>query len=291
MWFFSRLLLLFAASLNLVDFCAAQGNPAIDIYRKWTKQYEKDAEEAEAAAKMYSKMAKDAVAQSKADAHTIAAAEMNRVGVNTWAHSAWIFEKMFTNPKPGRAAIAAGKAAAPFNKIVGDYAAAQAAYDGTAQAYSLRVGMDQDLAKKLMTYSNQYALQGNKEMSDTYNAQATLLMSQATNFANVAKSYNTMANKIHAVIPQIQSMAGQAAGYAAYWENPTNDMPAEHVFPFTIVPPLEFAQESSELRRVSGAADLAGAPRSASSAKEHESAEVPPPPPPRRSFLERMMPR
>lgn len=227
------------------------GNPAIDVYRRWTKQYEKDAAEANKAAQMYAKMANDAVAQAKGDASKLAAVEMNRVGVNTWAHAAWAFEGMLTNPKPGKAAVAAGKAVVPFNKAVGQYASAQAAYDLAAQGYTLRVGMDQDLAKKLMTYSNQYALQGNKELAENYNNQATLLMSQAENYAGVAKQYNGLANRLKNVIPAIQNMAGQAAVYAAYWENPLNDIPAEHVFPFTIAPPLVLAQGKTTVEETS----------------------------------------
>ncbi len=59
---------------------------------------------------------------------------------------------------------------------------AQTAYDTTAQGYALRIGMDQDAAKKLQTYANQYKLEGNTERSNTYAGQAALLMKQAENY-------------------------------------------------------------------------------------------------------------
>ena len=42
--------------------------------------------------------------------------------------------------------------------------------------------MDQDAAKKLQSYANQYELEGNKEMAKTYGTQASLLMKQAENY-------------------------------------------------------------------------------------------------------------
>jgi len=217
---------------------AEKGNPLLELYRKWTVQYEADAQEAAKAAAHYAQLAREAVPNAVKEAHALGESEMNRIGVNTWAHAAWDFEKMLTNPAPAEGAKAAAEAAAPFNKAVAGYQKAQTAYDQTAQGYALRVGMDDNLAKKLMTYSNQYKLQGNTEMADTYKTQATLLMNQAENFASLATSYTAMATKIHNVIPILQKDAGAAAGYAAYFKNPTNAIPPEHAFPFTIAPPL-----------------------------------------------------
>jgi len=215
-----------------------EGNPLMEMYHKWTLQYERDAVDAAAAAKHYAQLAHEAVALAQKEAHVLGANEMMRIGVNTWAHAAWQFEKMLTNSAPAQAAKAATAAAAPFNKIVEDYKAAQGAYDSTAQGYALRVGMDDALAKKLMTYSNQYKLQGDKDMEETFKTQATLLANQAENYGNLAKQYTAMAHKIHNVIPILQRDAGMAAGYAAYFKNPTNALPPEHAFPFTVAPPL-----------------------------------------------------
>ena len=73
--------------------------------------------------------------------------------------------------------------------------------------------MDQAAAKKLQTYANQYKLEGNTEMANTYAGQASLLMKQAENYKNVAQGYTKMALKLNAVIPTIQADAGKAAAY------------------------------------------------------------------------------
>jgi len=231
----------------------AAGNPAVDLYRKWAKQYETDAEAAEAAAKMYAKMAQEAVPIAVKSTTGLTASELQRIGVGTWAHATWQFEQMLENPKPGKAAMAAAAAAAPFSKSVNDYAKSELAYDGAAQGYALRVGMDQALAKKLATYANQYRLEGKTEMADAYVTQSRTLAAQAKTFSETSKDYNKMAAKIYGVIPVLQGMAGAAGAFAAYKENPANDMPPEHVFPFTVVPPLEFVQTGAvEARNTDG---------------------------------------
>jgi hypothetical protein len=162
--------------------------------------------------------------------------------VPVWGHATWEIEKMLENKAPAKAAAAAAKAAAPFMKAAGEYQKAQTAYDGAAQGYALRVGMDQDAAKKLQSYANQYELEGNKEMSKTYQEQASLLMKQAENYRDTAVEYNKMALRLHNVINTIQADAGKAGAYAAYPFNPGNSMPPEHVFPFTVAPPFEVKQ-------------------------------------------------
>jgi len=221
-------------------------NPLLTYYRRETKQYEIDAKEAEKAAWMYAKMSQEAVPMAVADAKKIAAQEAKRIDVDTWAHAAWDFEKLLTNPLPGKAAAAAAAAAAPIDKIVGEYANAEAAYDGTSQEYANRVAMDVDLSKKLITYAHQYQLQGNDEMAKAYQTQSTLLMKQATKFSDISKSYNKMATKIFNVIPILQGMAGTTGAFAAWKVDPGNSLPAEHVFPFTPVPPLEFVQTADK---------------------------------------------
>merc|ERR1719409_1438809 len=102
--------------------------------------------------------------------------------------------------------------------------------------------MDNALAQKLATYANQYALEGNKEMAKEYKMQATILGTQAKTFADIASGYHKRATKIQGTIPILQGMAGTAGDFAAFKVDPDATLPAEHVFPFTPVPPLEFVQ-------------------------------------------------
>lgn len=225
----------------LILAATALGELNVDLlkqYRAWTQQYEKDAQEANEAAKHYADLAKAVIPDVEKLAHKLGEDEMKRIGVYTWAHAAWQFEKMLENRAPQEAAKAAAEAAAPFNKAVADYQKAQTGYDTTAQMYALRVGMDFDLAKKLRTYAMQYKLQGNEEMEQTYEAQAQLLGKQVETFGGLAKQYSHMAHKIHNAIPIIQRDAGAAGAYAAYFKNPTNAIPPEHAFPFTVAPPI-----------------------------------------------------
>jgi len=254
MAFLITLVLAFASTVGAVGGASGHGqvkisslqppsmNPAVAMYRRWTLQYEKDAVEAEKAAEMYSKMTQDVLKNSKETTAAITAGELQRIGADTWAHSAWQFEQMLTDPLPGKAALAAAKAAAPYGKAYTQYAAAQAQYNAAATGYALRVGMDQKLAKQLQTYSDQYRLQGEKVMADSYKSQATLLMKQATSFQGLATDYQSMATRIFGALPTIQNMAGQAGAYAAWQVNPANNLPPQHAFPFTIVPPLVLAQ-------------------------------------------------
>merc|ERR1719158_2830073 len=70
-------------------------------------------------------------------------------------------------------------------------------------------------------------------------------MKQSLGFADLAKSYTIMANKIAGAIPTIQKNAGKAAVFAMYPENPTGELPAKDLFPFTVVPPLSFLQNGA----------------------------------------------
>merc|ERR1719386_451512 len=105
--------------------------------------------------------------------------------------------------------------------------------------------MDEALAKQLATYANQYRLQGDNEMAKAYVEQSTLLMKQADTFAKISTNYNKMANKLKTVVPVIQDMAGMHGASAAWKIDPDATLPAEHVFPFTPVPPIEFVQTDS----------------------------------------------
>lgn len=220
------------------------GNPVVALYRKWTMEYQKDAEEAEKAAAMYADMTEKA-ADSKGlldQTHAVARQDLNRIGVGTWAHATWQVEQMLRDPAPGQAAAAGAAAAAPYNKAYDEYTASKNSYDAAAQAYGLRVGMDEGLSKKLATYSNQYRLEGNQLMADEYENQAKLLMQQAEKFKGISRDYHGMASKIFAVLPVIQGMGGTAANFAGWQKNPGNHFGAEQVFPFTVMPPVEFTQ-------------------------------------------------
>jgi len=213
-------------------------NPVILKYKRMTLQYLADAKAAAQDAKRYEEMIKAAAPGVVSETSAESSKELARIGVPVWGHATWEIEKMLTNTAPAKAAAAAAKAAAPFMKAAGEYQKAQTAYDATAQGYVLRIGMDQDAAKKLQTYANQYKLEGNTEMSNTYAGQAALLMKQAENYRDTAVEYHKMATRLHAVINSIQADAGKAGAYAAYPLNPGNSFGPEHVFPFTVAPPF-----------------------------------------------------
>lgn len=231
----------------MADVSRQPSNPVIDLYGRQTKQYLMDAVEAEKAAKMYAKMAAAVVPKAVKTAAVLTTQEMSRIDMPTWAHAAWEFEKMLTNPLPAKAAAAAAKAAAPIDATAAAYVKSEKIYDQASQDYATRVGMDEALAKQLATYANQYRLQGDKVLANTYAEQSTLLMNQADTFAKISQKYNKMANKIKDVVPVIQDMAGMHGASAAWKVDPDNTLPLEHVFPFTPVPPIEFVQTDSTL--------------------------------------------
>lgn len=213
-------------------------NPLLAMYRKWTLQYEKDAEEAYGEARYYASETKKLAEKANAkDVGVKVRKKLKDMGVSDWAYAAWTVQGMLNDPAPVKAAAAAAKAAAPYNAAYAAYDKAKVQYDGAAQGYALRAKMDAGLAHQLMTYSNQFRVQGNNQRADEYKGQSMGLMKQADSFKGMANTYNEQAQKIYGVLPSIQSWAGKAAGYAAWEENPLGALPAKEIFPFTVVPP------------------------------------------------------
>merc|ERR1740130_1537771 len=239
------LLLLLAAPLSALEYrrsvIAAHSdahNPLIDMYRTRTLQYEKDATEAYGDATLYSEETKNLAAKVNAkDMKVQVQKKLNDLGVHDWAYAAWHVQGMLNDPAPVKAAAAAEKAAAPYNAAYAAYDKAKAQYGTAAQGYALRAKQDAGLATNLMSYSNQFKLQGNSQQADTYKGQSEGLMQQADKFKGLANQYSETAMKIYGVLPSIQGWAGKAGAMAAYEENPLGALPAKEIFPFTVVPP------------------------------------------------------
>merc|ERR1719453_2130308 len=184
----------------------APANPVLQLYVQEAKQYEKDATEAEKAAEMYATMSKELITKGalKAQTQAITRGEMGRVHAKNWGHSVYVFEKMLTDPTGSIDAAGAAKGAAPYAKIVNAYVKQQGVFDVAAQGYALRVGEILPVAKKLMTYANQFRLQGNNKQADDYDNQATSLMGQAEAFAANSKADFKMATELNLQVPGIQ---------------------------------------------------------------------------------------
>jgi len=214
------------------------GNPLLAMYRKWTLQYEKDAVDAYGEAQKYEeetqKLADSVTAQTMAGK---VQKKLKDQGVSDWAYAAWTVQGMLNDPAPLKAAAAAAKAAGPYAAAYAAYDKAKVQYDGAAQGYALRAKQDAGLAHQLMSYSNQFRLQGNNQRADEYKGQSSNLMTQADKFKGLANQYSETASKIYGVLPSIQSWAGKAGAMAAYEENPFGALPAKEIFPFTVVPP------------------------------------------------------
>lgn len=216
------------------------GNPLLTMYRKWTLQYQKDAQEASSAAAYYAQQTR--LLEEQVNPEAIANTVNKRLaadGVPVWAYAAWTVQGMLNDPTPVKAAAAAAEAAAPYNAAYAAYDKAKVQFNTAAVGYALRAKQDADLAHNLMSYSNQFRLQGNTEQADTYKGQATNLMKQAEKFKGLADKDNQMAEKIYGVLPSIQGWAGKAGAAAAYDENPLGNLPAKDIFPFTVVPPAD----------------------------------------------------
>lgn len=216
----------------------SQVNPLMARYRKWTLQYQKDAEEALGQAEFYTAETKKLADKANLkDMQVLMQKKLKDMGVDTWAYAAWTVQDMLNNPKPVKAAAAAAKAAAPYNAAYAAYDKTKNQYDSAAIGYALRAKQDAGLAYQLMSYSNQAKLQGDSKQADTYKGQSVSLMTQAGKFKGLANTYSETAAKIYGVLPSIQSWAGKAGAMAAYEENPLGDLPAKEIFPFTVVPP------------------------------------------------------
>lgn len=167
----------------------APANPVLQLYVQETKQYLKDATEAEKAAEMYAKMSQELIKTGalKATTQSLTRQEMGRVGARLWAHSVYAFEKMLLDKSGSIGMAAAAKGGIPYQKMVDAYTKQQGVFDSAAQGYALRVSEILPVSKKLMTYANQYRLQGNDKMADDYDNQAASLMKQAEAFAAESK--------------------------------------------------------------------------------------------------------
>lgn len=237
--------LLFAAppaiALEFRSFLARssqEGNPLLEQYRKWTLQYQADASEASQAAAYYAqqtKMLEEKVSPGSID--ELMHKKLVSDGVNTWAYAAWAVQGMLEDQAPVRAAKAAAEAAAPYNAAYAAYDKAKTQFNTAAVGYALRAKQDADLARNLMSYSNQFRAQGNDGQAEVYKGQAHSLMKQAEKFKGLADKDTVMAEKIYGVLPSIQGWAGKAGAAAAYDENPLGNLPAKDIFPFTVVPP------------------------------------------------------
>lgn len=214
------------------------GNPLLAMYRKWTLQYEKDASEAYGETIHYAEETQKLADKANAkDIGVKVRKKLKEMGVDDWAYAAWTVQGMLNDPAPVKAAAAAAKAAGPYNAAYAAYDKAKVQYDTAAQGYALRAKQDAGLAHQLMTYSNQFRLQGDGTRADEYKGQSMGLMGQADKFKGLANSYSETAAKIYGVLPSIQGWAGKAGAMAAYGENPLGALPAKEIFPFTVVPP------------------------------------------------------
>jgi len=235
---FRRSSLVDHTSQDAATSATSQGNPLLAMYRKWTLQYEKDATEAYGEATHYAEETKKLADKINAqDMGVKVQGKLKDMGVKDWAYAAWTVQGMLNDPAPVKAAAAAAKAAAPYAASYAAYDKAKVQYDGAAQGYALRAKQDAGLAHQLMSYSNQFRLQGNNARADEYKGQSQSLMNQANNFKGLANTYSETASRIYGVLPSIQGWAGKAGAYAAYEENPFGALPAKEIFPFTVVPP------------------------------------------------------
>lgn len=259
----------------------APANPVLELYMQETKQYEKDATEAQKAAQMYAKMSEELIKKGalKAQTQALTSQEVSRVGAKLWGHAVYTFEKMLTDNTGSIAAAAAAKGGIPYQKVVDAYVKQQGIYDVAAQGYALRVSEILPVSKKLMTYANQFRLQGNNKQADDYDNQATSLMSQAEAFASNSKANFKMATELNLAAPGIQKMVGIAATKAAFdaVKGAPLPIPQSHLFPFTPVPPLEFIQVGDHVQQETG------------TGKADNGDIVVPPPTPPKSFLQRML--
>lgn len=230
-----------ASAAGLRSTAAADArNPLLERYTGWARAYEKDAQEAEAAAAKYSYMTQALQASQGGGAVSrYVAEEMSKGGVKKWANAVWTFEKMLRDPAPGRGARAAEVARARYMKEYEAYRTVAGQYTTAAQQYSLLAARDDQAVSKLTEYEKQ---QGKSEQAAEARQEAEHLVKQSQGEKALAEEYTVVSKKIVAQLPEIYKMANQAATYAAWKENP-HGAPADfQLIPFTVAPPLAAVQ-------------------------------------------------
>mmetsp|Transcript_148381 Transcript_148381/g.413394 ORF Transcript_148381/g.413394 Transcript_148381/m.413394 type:complete len:260 (-) Transcript_148381:38-817(-) len=215
----------------------ATTNPLVVRYRELARHYTEDALEAERAAAYWAAKAKAAVSGAASQTRQNTRVELQRQGVYTLARSVWKVDRMLADPAPEKAAIAAQKAAAPYNEAFREYQAARVTYEKTAQGYNLRANSDEILAKQLLAYADQYLLQGSKTKAESFKRKSRVLTEQAAEFHHIAAKYAAKARTVEKFLPNIKRMADAASSYAAWKENPEHAVPPEQVYAYTVAPP------------------------------------------------------
>lgn len=219
---------------------AVRLNPALEPYLRITRQYVKDAEEAEAEAEKYTELIKEAIPQVAEKVKGETQADLDRIHIKPWSAAVWGVQKLLDNTKPAEAAAAAGAAGAPFAKVATDYLNSMVAYDAVAQEYALRVQADVTHAQQLQGYSRQYQMEGgDPALVENYHQQAVNLMNQAESYEKIAKDYNYMALKMQATIPNIELEEKQAMAHAAFLKDPGTSLPAHEVIGHVVAPPFD----------------------------------------------------
>lgn len=224
------------AQARAVD--AAARNPLLAQYRRETLAYERDAREAEAAAANYAQRAKSMIYGGGSAAKVSALEGLRDLKAKVWANAAWRVEHMLTDPAAAKAGPAAAEARAPYMAAYKDYEAKQGQYDAAAQGYAARANGDADSARQLLSYANQYRLEGNEATAGMFAQQSTAMMRHAAQMKEMAVKYEDTARKIHGALPTIEAMAGQAAARAAWLADPAGGVAPEHALPYTIAPPV-----------------------------------------------------
>lgn len=232
-------------------------SPLLARYRELTKQYAEDAKEAEEAAILWGQKSRAAVYGGGGVTQRMTRKALAREGIGALAHSAWAVEQILRDPRPQRAALAGEEAAAPYLRAYEEYKAAVTAYSETSLGYERRALSDGADAKQLLAYANQYQLQGNAAMADTFVDQSEHLTKQAKELEREAVDYARKAQRIKQTLPTIDKMAVAARVYAEWKENPDGVMAQHQVYTYTVAPPLMLAQEEEEDR-----SDASAAPQS-----------------------------
>lgn len=220
------------------------GASLVSKYRLEAQQYERAAQEAANEARKFEQKTKNLVYYGGSKTAKLTHQELQRRHLGVWANAAWKVQQMLDDPKPVQAAADAERATLPYIRAYEGYQATSAQYGRTAQAYALRANSDAGTARQLATYANQYRLQGDENTGDLYEHHSRQLMTQADSYEGLALKYQGIAKKIHQALPVIKRMADAERANTEWEENPERGVLPEHVFTFTIAPPLEMSQDA-----------------------------------------------
>mmetsp|Transcript_30291 Transcript_30291/g.45649 ORF Transcript_30291/g.45649 Transcript_30291/m.45649 type:complete len:299 (+) Transcript_30291:111-1007(+) len=216
---------------------AGSANPMFDRYRAWTKAYERDAREAEAAAAKYSHMTQALIGASSSPVAQAVAKEMKRLKVEKWAKAVWAFEKMLKDPASEHALQASKLAQQPYWQEYQNYKNISGQYKQAAEKLNALASADQKVADEIQQEQLSSQMNEDSAKAQTFKTKHDTLLASVVQREKRAQEYQELSDQLDEQLPRIADAAAKAGTYAAWQANPGGVPEPDKLYKYAVVPP------------------------------------------------------